>query len=185
MRARSAVWILSAALCGAGCSLDYRSAQVEAETDQSIPDTISVEMVYRMVKNSRPVIELKADRAETFNTRKETILTGARFTEFDNEGGIATDGRAKSVVFHTDTQNAEISGQVYVYSAAEEGSISTDYLKWENKPRILTADPDALVVVKKDDGSYITGRGFVGDFRIKEVRFNGPVEGEYVYEDED
>lgn len=172
------------ALCAAGCSLDYSSAQVEVEADQSIPDTISVGIIYRMVKNSRPVIELKADRAETYNARKETILTAARFTEFDKEGGIATDGRAQSVVYYTETENAEISGSVYVHSAAEEGSISTDSLSWENKTRILTADPDALVVVKKDDGSYISGRGFVGDFRVKEVRFSGPVEGKYVYEKE-
>lgn len=172
------------ALCAAGCSLDYSSAQVEVEADQSIPDTISVGMVYRMVKNSRPVIELKADRAETYNARKETILTAARFTEFDQEGGVATDGRAQSVVYYTETENAEISGSVYVHSAAEEGSISTESLSWENKTRILTADPDALVVVKKDDGSYISGRGFVGDFRVKEVRFSGPVEGKYVYDKE-
>ncbi len=172
-------------LCAAGCSLDYSAAQVESAANDSIPDTVATGMVYRMVKNSRPVVELRADRSETYNTRKETVLTEARFTEFDGEGKLATDGRAQSVKYRTDTKNAEIAGSVYVYSAVEEGSISTEYLKWEDKTRILSADPDALTVVKKDDGTYVSGRGFVGDFRTMEVRFSGPVEGMYVYEKEE
>jgi LPS export ABC transporter protein LptC len=171
-------------LSAAGCSLDYRPAQVEGETGRNIPDTVATGMVYRMVKNSRPAVELEAERAETFTSRNETILTSTHFTEFDKAGGIATDGKAQSVVYHADTQNAEISGSVYVYSAAEEGSISTDYLAWQDKTRLLSANPDALVMVKKNDGSFISGRGFTGDFRIKEVRFSGPVEGKYIYEKE-
>jgi LPS export ABC transporter protein LptC len=184
VRLSYAAALLATALMAAGCSLNYEGAQVEADANPALPDTVAVGIVYRMVKKSRPVMELKADRAETFNTRNQTVLTEARFKEFDAEGKTATDGKADSVVYHTDTQNAEISGSVHVYSAAEQGSISTDYLKWENKTRVLTANPDDLVVVRKDDGSYISGRGFVGDFRIKEVRFNGPVEGQYVYEEE-
>ena len=173
------------ALCAAlaaGCSLDYQGAQIEVESTQSIPDTVAIGMTYRMVKNSKPAVELKADRAETYIKDNKTTLTSARFTEFDTEGGVATTGTADAVVYHTDTQNAEITGSVYVYSKAEQGSISTEFLRWEDKPRLLSADAAEKVVVKKDDGSYISGRGFIGDFRIMEVRFNGPVEGTYIYE---
>jgi LPS export ABC transporter protein LptC len=174
--------VILCAVLAAGCSLDYQAAVIEAEADQSLPDTVAVKMVYRMVKGSHPVVELQADKAETYTKRNQTILEAARFSEFGTDGGIATKGEAESVVYHTDTKNAEISGSVYVYSAAQEGSISTEYVKWEDKTRVLSANPEDLVVVKKDDGSYISGRGFVGDFRAGEVKFNGPVEGAYMYE---
>ena len=54
-------------------------------------------------------------------------------------------------------------------------------LAWENKPKRLTAPPEAVVRITKYDGSWITGRGFTGDFRSRQVSFSGPVEGSYVW----
>lgn len=167
----------------AGCSLNYQAAELEASAAQEVPDTVAVGVTYRVVKDSRLSLELQAERTETYNTRKQTVISAAHFVEYDEKGERDTDGSADSVVFHTDTQDAEISGNVRVSSASEKGEISTESLSWQNKEKKLTADPDERVLVKKDDGTYISGRGFVGDFRIKEVRFTGPVEGVYVYEE--
>jgi LPS export ABC transporter protein LptC len=174
--------LLAAVLTSAGCSLDYEAAETPQGATESIPDTVAVGITHRIVKNSRLSFEMEASRAETYNARKETILKDARFTEFDDTGAHTTEGKAATVVFHTDTENAEISGSVSVYSAGEKGRISTQALSWQNKQKILTADPGARVTIRKDDGSFLTGTGFTGDFRTKEVRFSGPVEGTYVYE---
>ena len=175
--------VLSLACTAAACSLDYQATELEAGDTSSIPDTIATNITYRVVKNSRLSLQLEADQSKTYNTKKETLLDGAHFVEYDQKGDAVTDGKADSIVFHTESRDAEISGSVSVYSASQKGSISTEYLQWQDAGKILTADPNARVVVKKDDGSYITGRGFVGDFRIKEVTFSGPVEGTYVYEE--
>ncbi len=179
---RAAILFL-AVLAAAGCSLNYEAAEIPETETANIPDTVAVGLTHRIVKDSRLAFEMDAARAETFNSRKQTILTGARFVEFDDKGGHATEGKADSVVYHTDTENAEISGSVSVHSSSEKGGISTQALAWENKTKTLTAASGELVVVRKDDGSYISGRGFVGDFKSKVVRFTGPVEGKYVYEE--
>lgn len=166
-----------------GCSLNYQATEVEARGAENLPDTLATGMTYRVVRSSRLSLQLEASSAETYNNRKETILSGAHFEEFDEKGERVTDGKADSVVFHTDTEDAEISGSVFVSSATEKGNITTKSLAWKKKEKLLTADPDELVVVRKEDGSYISGRGFVGDFRTKEVRFTGPVEGAYVYQE--
>jgi LPS export ABC transporter protein LptC len=181
LRPRAAI-LFFAALTAAGCSLNYEAAELPEAATENIPDTVAVGLTHRIVKDSRLSFEMEAARAETFNARKQTILTSARFVEYDEKGGHATEGKADTVVYHTDTENAEISGSVSVHSAVEKGSISTQSLAWENKEKRLTAEPNELVVVRKDDGSYISGRGFIGDFRSKIVRFTGPVEGQYVYE---
>ena len=71
-----------------------------------------------------------------------------------------------------------------VRSEAEKADIAAPAVAWENKTRRLTALPDAVVRITKDDGSSITGTGFAGDFRTREVSFSGAVEGTYVWTDE-
>ena len=39
------------------------------------------------------------------------------------------------------------------------------------------------VLIRKDDGTYISGTGFTGDFRTRQVTFSGPVKGNYVWEE--
>jgi hypothetical protein len=38
------------------------------------------------------------------------------------------------------------------------------------------------VTIRKEDGSTLTGTGFGGDFRKRQLTFGGPVQGTYVWE---
>ncbi len=163
--------------------MDYRATQAEEKTAEGIPDTVAVGIVHKIYKNGHLSLVLEASRAETFNAQKKTILTDARFEELDDKGAMATEGRAGSIVFHSDSENAEISGSVSVRSASEKAVVSAQALTWENKEKRLSAPPAQTVVVKKDDGSFIQGVGFVGDFRTREVTFSGMVEGKYVWKE--
>jgi LPS export ABC transporter protein LptC len=169
-------------LCAA-CSLDYQVATAEEQVAEGIPDTVATDLVHRVHRDGRLSLQLEASRAETFNSRNETILRNAHFIEFDSSGGKATEGKAEKVVYHMDTENAEISGAVRVHSAAEKGDVSAETLAWKNKEKSLTAPPADQVFIRKDDGSFITGRGFQGDFRTRQVSFSGPVQGAYVWEE--
>jgi hypothetical protein len=60
--------------------------------------------------------------------------------------------------------------------------VRADTLTWENKPKMLKAPPAERVVITKDDGSAIAGSGFQGDFLRRELTFDGPVQGTYVWE---
>jgi len=164
-----------------GCSLDYEAARLDGEVAAQVPDTVVTGLVHRVVKNSRTALEVRAARAETWDAQRRTVLADAAFIEYDHAGKRAVEGRAGSVVFHGDTENAEIAGQVSVYSAVEEAGIKTRALAWKSKERLLTAEPDDLVVITKDDGSFLKGTGFVGDFRKREFTFSGPVQGQYVW----
>jgi LPS export ABC transporter protein LptC len=174
---------LTAAMFLVCCSLDYQEAGGEEKAAEGIPDTVARGLVHKVHKNGRLSLELEAARAETFSASAKTILTDAHFIEFDEKGGKATEGRARKVVYHTDTENAEISGAVRVHSASEKGDVSAESLAWTNKERRLTAPPEERVIMRKDDGTSITGSGFVGNFRTREVTFSGPVQGTYVWQE--
>jgi LPS export ABC transporter protein LptC len=167
----------------AGCSIDYEGASVDEQSPSAIPDTVAVGLLHRVHKDGRLTLELEAARAESWNAKSQTILTDAHFVEFDEKGGKATEGEARTVIYHSDTENAEISGTVHVHSTAEEGDVRAETLSWENKTRRLTAPPAERVVIHKEDGSSLTGTGFTGDFMRRKFTFAGPVQGTYVWKE--
>ena len=180
----AAAVVFAAALLVAGCSLNYQEATAEETAAEGVPDTVALGLVHKIHKNGKLSLELEAARAETYGAAPKTILTDAHFIEYDDQGGKATEGRAQKVIYHTDTENAEISGSVNVHSASEKGEVSAESLSWTNKEKRLVAPPDERVTIRKDDGSSISGRGFQGDFRTRQVIFSGPVQGTYVWKEE-
>jgi LPS export ABC transporter protein LptC len=168
----------------ASCSLDYSGASLEEGLPERLPDTVATDLVHRVVRNSRTSLEVTADQAETWNAQRRMELAGAAFVEYDQHGAPAVQGTAGRVVFHTDTEDAEISGGVRVHSSTEEAGIATGSLSWKRKERQLSAPPHELVVITKDDGSRLEGTGFTGDFRRREFAFSGPVHGTYVWNKE-
>ncbi len=162
------------------CSIDYKGAASEEQSTEGIPDTVAVNVRHLVHRDGHVTVQLEAARAESFNSRNETVLTDVRFATYDDAGSVVSEGDARRVVYHTDTENAEISGGVHVHSSKEKGDVTTDSLSWENKTRKLTAPPQELVTIRKDDGSLLEGRGFTGDFTRRELTFNGPVQGSYV-----
>ena len=165
----------------AGCSIDYGNAGTETTDTGGIPDTVAVNVQHRVWKDGHLTLQMQAARAESYNSRNQTILTDARFTTFDDKGKTSTDGSASTVVYHTDTENAEITGGVHVHSTTEEGDVTAESLTWENKTHRLTAPPQETVTLQKDDGTALRGTGFAGDFLRREITFSGPVHGTYVY----
>ncbi|MCX7032285.1 MAG: LPS export ABC transporter periplasmic protein LptC [Spirochaetes bacterium] len=163
------------------CSLDYESARLEEQLSERLPDTVATGLVHRVVKNSRTALEVTAARAETWDAQHRTVLDAAAFVEYGQDGERTVEGNAGRVVFHTDTEDAEISGRVRVYSAVDEAGIETETLTWRKAPRLLSAPAHDRVVITKDDGSRLEGTGFVGDLRRREFVFSGPVQGTYVW----
>ncbi len=175
--------ILLAALGAAACSIDSGATAGEGPSAETIPDTVAVGVVHRIHKDGRLSLELTASRAETWNDTKETILTDTRFTEFDQAGATATKGEARKVIFHSDTENADISGGVRVRSESEKGNVTAETLSWDNTTRRLSAPAQEIVTLRKDDGTSISGSGFLGDFKTRELTFSGPTRGTYVGSD--
>jgi len=168
------------ALAAAGCSLDYGAVQEEGKIAETIPDTVAIEVTHKVHQDGRLALEFEAGRTETYGAAKKMILENVRFVEYASDASPSTSGQARRIVYHTDTENAEISGSVRVRSEAEEAAIAAQAVSWENTARRLTAPPGEVVRITRDDGSWITGTGFSGDFRTRQVSFSGPVEGTYV-----
>ncbi len=117
-----------AVLLVCGCSLNYEEATLEEQASGGVPDTVANGIVHRVNKDGRLSLQMEAARAETFNSTNTTVLTNAHFVEYDRDGNTATEGSARKVIYHSDTENAEISGSVRVHSASEKGNVSAESL---------------------------------------------------------
>ena len=167
------------------CSFDYEEAMVEESLSATTPESILIGLSQTIVKEGRTKLTLEADRAEYYKDTNKTIAKGVRFLELDRDGNRLAEGRADRAVYFTDTEDAEFSGNVYLYSAKEETSVSTETIKWENEERYLSTPEDVGVILKKDDGSFLEGRGFKANLRRREIQFAGAVNGYYLISEED
>lgn len=162
------------------CSLDYREALVAEELSETTPETVLVNFKYTRVRQGNKIAFVEGEKGETFTKKNETILYKVHFIEYDREGGILNEGRADRAVYNNKTGNAEIHGNIYVYSYKEKAGVTAEDLSWAGKTRILKGKPDEIIKLKKDDGSYIKGEGFTADFKQKSIRFLAKVNGQYV-----
>jgi LPS export ABC transporter protein LptC len=161
------------------CSLDYSSANIAEDLSEKIPETIFINFSQVQVRNSKITNKIEASRAESYTKKKEMVLENLRYKEFDDAGELITEGKADKAVFNTETEDADMFGNIYFYSYTEETAIFAETLYWKKEEEKLTAEPDEKVIVKKDDGSYIEGKGFETDFRLKEIVFKKNVKGSY------
>lgn len=172
-------------LCLTGCSLDYKGAFESEKLEEQIPDTVLINFKHIVVDDNKKVFQIEAEVAMIFKKNQLTSLTKVHFYEYDYEGKIVTEGWADNARFFRDSENAEIWGNVYFYSAKEGAEIFTPSLTWEKETKILQSKPEELVKINKDDGSFIQGRGFMADLRRKSVSFLSQVWGKIVREDEE
>ncbi|MEX2444640.1 MAG: LPS export ABC transporter periplasmic protein LptC [Alkalispirochaeta sp.] len=167
-----------------GCTFDYSGAGVERESEERIPqvELVDVEMV---IKRSNR-LHLSASRIASYPDEGYQDLKDLRFSEFGPNGELRLEGRADEGRLDLNTEDVELRGNVSFYSTVEEATITSSFLYWNAEERVLSSagdsSHDAQVVLERQDGSRVEGRGMEVDGRRNSVSFSGGVQG--VYRDE-
>lgn len=171
--------ILAAAVL-AGCSLNYEEARVGEELAAEIPETVMTGFTHTVINEGRIWVKMAAERAASYGKTKRIVLDGVRFEEYDAQGGLATEASADRAVYHTDSENAEVDGDILIRSAQEKASLAAGSLSWVKEGRRLEGGSGRSVRIAKEDGSFLEGRGFKADFRRRRLQFAEGVSGGYV-----
>ncbi len=169
-------------LCG--CSFDYEEARIAEDLSETVPETVLIDFVHVRTVKGKPDYRVYGERAETYKKKKETVLQDVLFQDFNAEGELETEGVADTITFFSETENAQMSGNLQFYNAEEELEIRSDYLFWNEELEMLTTDESEPVTLVKQNGTYIQGMGFSADGASKSIRFSKGVSGTWV-EDED
>lgn len=175
-------FIVIGLLLSAACSLDYGNMSDDSlSQDEETPNAVLRKFSHTVVAKGNPLFRLQAERAEQFDAKREIRLFGVTFEEF-SEGALSvvTQGRADTARYFTDSENAEISGNLVFESKREDIFIEGGYLYWNKTERKLTSRPDQMIVLRKSDGTALRGEGFSADVASKGFSFSGRVEGIWV-----
>lgn len=166
------------------CSMEYNDIEIADKLDENIPDNIIENFSYTSVDNGSIVFRLYSEKAENYNQKNKTILDKVVFREYNFNNEIVTEGTAEKGLIHTDSDDAELTGKLIIYSAENEAEISADYLYWNDAEKTLIGSKNGKVKLLKDSGTEISGTGFTGDLKTKIFNFERDVKGIYQYEDD-
>ena len=169
----------------AACTFDYKEAMLEEEISGGTPNAVIVNVEETVIKKGVMSYRLKAEKAEAYDKKNLTVFTNIQFVEYDKTGEAATEGEVGKANFYSDTENMEFDKSFRIESRQQGYYIKGDSILWDGEKKILSSDFEKEVTIGKDDGSYITGRGFNSKAANKSFNFAGGVEGIYVSEDKD
>jgi LPS export ABC transporter protein LptC len=172
----------AAALLAGACSFDYGA--LSDEPPESVPDVVMTEVEYVRVRDGVAVVRLQAESVERYEADRRIVVTAPRFEQYAGDGSEGASGSSSAAVVHSETGDVDLSGGVSLSIPEEELTIETEALSWKDEDRKLKGKEEAPVLVKKIDGSYLSGTGFTADARSRSWELSGSVAGVFV-EDED
>jgi len=167
------------------CSFDYEEARMAEDLSEEVPETVLINFEIVRMDGGDPEYSVSGSRASAYGKKMETVLEDVLFHEFDKEGTVRTEGKAENIRFFTETEDAEISGDIRFYQTEEKTEIRADALSWKNEERILRGGEGSTVTVTRKSGSVMTGRGFRADIRKKRAEFTEGASGTWVEEEKD
>ena len=177
--------LILAALLGGSCSLNYSEAEMAEDLSEEIPNSIVRNYRFVDVRTGKSSLKVYASEARMYHKAHQTRLTDLFFQEINPDGEVITEGEAARATLFTQTDNVEMRGKIRFAGSAQEATITTDYLFWNNEERTLKGKPDHTVTILKSDGTRIKGKGFTAYTGSEEVTFTDEVKGVYVQEDEE
>ena len=165
------------------CSMDYEDIQNDNAIGNNIPDSIIKDFLYTSVDDGSIVFRIYAEVSENYSQKNETHLKKVIFQELNTKNEIITEGTAEKGTIFTESNDAELSGSITIYSAENKAKITSDYMYWKDSEKILTGSVNGKVTIIKNSGTEISGKGFKGDLKTKTFNFENAVRGVYHNED--
>jgi len=178
-----AAGILVAAFFLGSCSLDYEDAQLAESLDDELAETVITNARVTVVRGESPSFLVDAEQVSTFPRRNEQQLRGISFREYNQSGELVTEGSAERARIFTQSDDVEIEGQIRLRSVLHEARLEAEYLYHHNADRRLSSRDSDTVLIERDSGSWISGRGFEIDLRRNELSFSAAVDGEILDEE--
>jgi len=175
-----------------GCTFDYEEGAVEATKNERVPQVEIRDVQMVVVRENR--LELTASRVATYPDTNLQEVDDIVFREFGPDGELRFEGRADRGVIYLDSENVELSGEVRITSFVEDGSITSEFLFWDDEVRSLSSEPvtegqgehgasDGTVRLERGNGTMVEGAGLYLDGRRNRVEFRDGVRGVYRTDD--
>ncbi|TCW61789.1 hypothetical protein [Treponema sp. J25] len=160
------------------CSFNY--AEVTGEETAEQPDLIMNGVSYSRVRDGKEAFSFQAEEVRRYEKRRIMDITQMAFEKRDapgNEQEIA--GRAGFVQLQTASGNGAFTEGFQIVIPKEGLTVEGLNVYWDDQRRLLFTAPEEVLLIKKTDGTIMSGKGFYADLRRKSWSFQKEVAGIY------
>ncbi len=126
------------------------------------PDSALRNATYILGQPGQQPLRIKSQLIEIYQEAKTAYLERISFEQEDDDGNLIIRGTADLAKINMDTQDADISGNVFVEKVDDGMTIHCEALNWTDALQLIETRDDGLVTVSYGDGNSLTGRGFTG-----------------------
>ena len=175
------VFVLTAAMSFFSCSLKYDNG-VDAE--KTTPEFIFNQARLVRYRDAKEDVRVQADNIEQYKDSSITYGKNVKFTTYDKDHKLETEGSCGYLYADTDTELYELYDGIKLFSKVQNTNFFADMLRWNGKNEQLTGGRRDTVRIEKD-GTIIYGTGFSASGVSKKFTFAGTVSGEIDARDKD
>ncbi len=165
------------------CTFDYTEASFDDSLDKDIPEIVATNVLLGFDRGK--LVTLQAEELEVYSEKKEQEIKGLRFREESEDGRATIYGNADRATIESDSKNVILRGAIRVRSDKDEVDFEASFLQWIDKKKRIEGKASESFVLKRDDGSYIEGKGFSADGETRKMEFSNGLQGILVVEDKD
>lgn len=145
------------------CSCSFAKPEgAAAGKPADYPDSSLKNATYILGRPDQQPLYIKSQLIEIYQEAKQAHLEQLEFEQLDTDGNILLRGTADRAVIDMDSQDADISGNVFVEKVDDGMLIRCDALTWTDSSQVIETKDGGLVTVTYGDGNSLTGRGFTG-----------------------
>lgn len=168
-----------------GCSFDYGEAPGTVR-----PETPNLDLTgarYQAARSSEQSILFTADRLRIYDAKDRANMEGVTFTQYGAESTAAGEdviatGSCRTAEISLSSNDADLEGSITIRSEQRGATLTAESLSWDHSRERLTSGPDERVTITFDDGTVVTGVGFIGRMDLNSYEFTESSEGSIVYE---
>ncbi len=176
-----AALVFVAALSFFSCSLKYDDS-VDAE--KTTPEFIFNEAKLIRYTDGKEDVRVQAQNIEQYKNSSITYGKNVKFTTYDKDHKLETEGSCGYLYADTDTELYELYDGIKLFSSVQNTNFFADMLRWNGKTEQLTGGRRDTVRIEKD-GTIIYGTGFSASGVSKKFTFAGTVSGEIEAKDKE
>ena len=97
-------------------------------------------------------------------------------------GDVIATGICRTAEISLSSNDADLEGSITIRSEQRGATLTAESLSWDHSRERLTSGPEERVTITFDDGTVVTGVGFIGRMDLNSYEFTESSEGSIVYE---
>ena len=168
------LFMIAAAFSILSCSLKYDEVVNAEETN---PEFVFNHARLIRYENGKETVRVQADDIEQYKDSSITYGHNVKFTTYDKEHKLETEGSCGYLYADTDSEIYELYDGIKLFSRIQNTNFYADMLKWNGKTEQLTGARRDTAKIEKD-GTVIYGTGFSASGVSKTYSFAGTVSGQ-------